>query len=507
LVTQDRVSLAKPWQLSFIAVVFEAAALLFIATLSEPYRSVGFSLVVLVLLVSAIKWFDRAWITILATLPFWFLASSLFGQPKMTGVLLLTLGMVGISLLKSVVADSRHTNPRHWGIVAFLLFVVANVFAGFYAGQIESVFRALAYLEPLLVCILTYAVVRHDPDNLPRLLRGIVIGGLLVGALGVFELVTQKSILAELGIATDENILIYLVQNRFGLGGRVVSVIGQPVYAGIYFALWLIVTIAYIAQYVTTRRKALLVITAITGLVLVLATGSRGPILALLPTLLAFAFLGRRHGRVLIPTILLVGMVALVLYQLLPDLFAFFRDSFAIDQQTAASTSLIGRLDLTGALLDIFRQNPALGFGPGLIQQGGLQGGGGFEGLAGLENQYATILADGGLLAGSMYLLFMGAVFASLLRMRSHPKAAISNMGVMALLLFVYYFVVVATATTLTVVVNLLLMAIYGAVLAAADNDRVLIAASPPVQSKVMQRSSPAVGSPARYRHSRINQR
>ena len=88
-----------------------------------------------------------------------------------------------------------------------------------------------------------------------------------------------------------------------------------------------------------------------------------------------------------------------------------------------------------------------------------------------------------------MYLLFMGAVFASLLRMRGHPKAAISNMGMMALLLFVYYFVVVASATTLTVVVNLLLMAIYGAVLAAADSDRVLIAASPPVQSKGMPRS------------------
>jgi O-antigen ligase len=387
------------------------------------------------------------------------------------------------------------------------LFILANVLSGSYTGRIESVFRALTYLEPLLFCVLTYAIVRHDPENLRRVLRGIVVGGTLVGALGMSELVTQKSVLAELGIATQEHLLIYLADDRYGLGGRIVSVIGQPVYTGMYFALWLIITIAYIAQYVAVRRRALLVIVAIIGLALVLATGSRGPILALLPMLLAFLFLSRRRGRALIPTILLVGMAALVLYQLLPNLFDFFRDSFAIDQQTGASINLIGRLNLTGAMLDIFRQNPTLGFGPGLIQQGGLQGEAGFEGLAGLENQYATILADGGLLAGSMYLLFMGAVFASLLRMRGHPKAAIRNMGMMTLLLFVYYFVVVASATTLTVVVNLLLMAIYGAVLAAADSDRVPIAASPPVQSKVMPRSSPAVGGPARYRHTRINQR
>jgi O-antigen ligase len=470
--TQDRFSPAKPWQLSFIAVVFEATALLLIAALSDPYRSVCFLLAVLILPASAIKWFDRAWITFLATLPFWFLASSLFGQPKITGVLLLTLGMAGISLLKSVLADSHHTNPSHFGVVAFVLFILANVLSGFYTGRIESVFRALTYLEPLLFCVLTYAIVRHDPENLRRVLRGIVVGGTLVGALGVFELVTQKSILAELGIATQENLLIYLADNRYGLGGRIVSVIGQPVFTGMYFALWLIVTFAYITQYVAVGRRALLVIVAIIGLALVLATGSRGPILALLPTLLAFLFLSRRHSRALIPTILLVGMAVLVLSQLLPDLFDFFRDSLAIDQQTAASANAIGRLNFTGAMLDIFRQNPALGFGPGLIQQGGLQGEAGFEGLAGLENQYATILADGGLLAGSMYLLFMGAVFASLFRMRKHPKAESGNVGLMALLLFVYYFVVVVTATSLTSVPNLLLMAVYGAVLAAEDNAR-----------------------------------
>ena len=468
--TQNRFLLSKPWQLKSVAVVLESTALLLIATLSEPYRSVGFLLAVLVLLVSAVERFDRAWVTILATLPFWFLASTLFGQPKMTGVLLLILGMTGISLLRLMSANSRHTNPSHLGIVAFLFFIAANVLSGFYAGQIESVFRALTYLEPFLFCVLTYAVVRQDPDNLPRLLRGIVIGGLLVGALGIFELVTQKPILAELGITTNEDMLVYLALNRYGLGGRIVSVIGQPVYTGMYFALWLIVTLAYIVQYGSERRKALLVIAAITGLVLVLATGSRGPILAFLPALLAFAFLSRRRNRALILTVPLVGLAALVLYRLLPDFFSFFRDSFAIDQQTAVNSNLIGRLDLTDTLLDIFRQNPVLGFGPGLIQKWGLQGVSGFEGLAGLENQYAAILADGGLLAGSMYLLFMGAIFASLLRMRSHPKATIRNMGMMTLLLFVCYFTTVISVSAMTVVVNLLLMAIYGAVLAAADS-------------------------------------
>ena len=138
--TQDRFSPTKPWQLSFIAVVFESAALLFIATLSEPYRSVGFLLAILILLVSAIKWFDRAWITILATLPFWFLASSLFGQPKITGVLLLILGMAGISLLKSVLADSRHTNPSHWGLLPLYCFSWPTCFPGLTLAELNPSF-------------------------------------------------------------------------------------------------------------------------------------------------------------------------------------------------------------------------------------------------------------------------------------------------------------------------------------------------------------------------------
>jgi O-antigen ligase len=451
-----------------ITVILLASFLLLIARLPGSYLSLFFTVSVLFCLALAVRRFDRVWILFVAALPFFALVSPLFGEPKITGVRVLLIGMVGLTLLTRRLRASDPLVPRRIGVMAFLLFVAANLVSGLNSGEMESVFRASTYLEPFLFCVLSYYVVRKNPDNLRRLLRALSIGGGVVAALGVFELVTQRPILTVLGITTSEDVLSYLALNRFGLGGRVVSVIGQPVYAGMYFAVWLIVTVGYMAFY-RPRQRWLLALLLPFGLLVIASTGSRGPMLALVPTLLALVLFSRRRSRTLVVVVLLAGLTALLLYQLLPDLFAYFGASFAPDLYTAESANLSGRLQLTDVLLGIFRENPVLGYGPGLVQKAAQQGVWQFEGLAGLENQYAVILADGGLLAGAVYLLFMGAAFSSLFRVRRCPASEVSEAALIALLLFVFYFTVVVSATCLSPAPNLLVMTVYGAVLGRYD--------------------------------------
>lgn len=455
----------------------------------------AFALVVIVLLVSkatgnwrdvlfvagaaacfsiALHNFALAWAVILLLLPFIHFVASMFGSPRVSLLRILLVGMACLLFFGRRRANSWQVLLRQFGFFAFLLFILANLISAIRLLQIEAVFRSMTYLEPALFYVLTYYVVRRDPRNLRRVLYVLVISGIFVGVLGLVEMIEQKPVFDLLGITVtglQGDFGGYLSLNRFGLGGRIIATIGQPVYAGAYFSIWLIISVYYVVVYRPKYRRLLFILIPL-GTVLILGTGSVGPLIALAFTLLAFVVFNPKKGRAIMIAGGGAALVATFVSLFLPNLFSYVRAALSVTSGTQESANFAGRIELTTVLLGIFQQNPVFGYGPGLIQKAALQQVSEFARLGGLENQYAMILADGGLLAGLAYLLFMVGTVWSLLRIRQSRNREVAYGGFVTLLIFAFYFVFAVGANCITLLPNMLVMSVYGAVVASYDNER-----------------------------------
>ncbi len=457
---------------NFIAAAIQLGVVLLLLRTPADYRNVFLIAAAIVCFVVALSNFAAVWTFLLLVLPLIHLVSAMFGEPKVTLIRILLAGMTLVFLIQRKKPDFWKILIRPLGLSGFVLFVLANIVSAVHSAEPEAVLRSLTYLEPVLFCVLTYYVVSQDSANLRQVLRAIVIGGAFAAIIGLAELTLQRSGLEILGL-TDLgfSFSVFQLDDRFGLGGRIISTIGQPIYAAMYFAIFLIVSVYCIVVYVP-EHKGLFLILIPTGTLLILATGSRGPLLALVPTLLAFVALSSRKNKVLPTTIVGVLLLGLFAYVALPNLLSYVRETFALDPNRVETQNVIGRIELTKVLFDIFQRNLVFGYGPGLVQKYALMGMPEFAGLNGVENQYAMILADGGLLAGSTYLLFMSGAILMSLRIHSSGNREVGYGGLMILSLLVFYFVATVSVTSLTLISNYLLMAVYGAVVARSDNEK-----------------------------------
>ena len=165
----------------------------------------------------------------------------------------------------------------------------------------------------------------------------------------------------------------------------------------------------------------------------------------------------------------IVGLAVLIPAFMLvfPNMAHYFSGS--VDPTSRESVNVFARYDLTVSLLSFFRHNPILGNGPGLIQDAAQRGVYGFSGLVGVENQYALILADGGLVAGVTYLLFAGGAVAIALRLYHSADRELTSIGLMLLTLFAYYSVVAASVDALLSVAMAVMMCLMGAATALCD--------------------------------------
>jgi O-antigen ligase len=423
--------------------------------------------------VVAYQHFPSAWILIIALLPLLNLFGAMFDQPKITGIRILLVVLLPIFIVK-VKPDRFWQQIRGpWAIKGFLLFILANLLSAVRWSSIEAVFRSLTYFEPLLFYVFTYYVVRRNTGNFRLIMRAIVFGGIVVGLIGLLELLSQSSFLNLFGI-TDARINalylsdVYLTDNRLGLGGRISSTLMQPVYAAIFFAICLAITIFYRIVY-APRNKLLLFVLVPIGSVLILATGSRGPLLSIVFAVVCTSLLiGRGKTRIISAGLTIILLVTVIL--VLPtQARSFLVDS--LDPNQSVSANVFGRFNLTASLFEIFSASPIVGVGPGLIQKLGFEGDPEFAELVGLENQYAVILADAGLIAGAAYLIFMGGVFGLLWKIRKNSRDREVRYGDLVLItIFVFYFVAAASATIVTGLSNQTIMIAFGAVVALNDN-------------------------------------
>ena len=431
---------------------------------------IGFAVLCIIL---AMFKFKSVWITFLLLLPSISLGTSIFGQPKVTILRVLLLGFTILFIITKKSSWFIKSLSKSNGFCCFGLFVFANLLSAIHAWNIEAFYRAATYLEPLLFYVLSYYLVVKSSDNLPKILRAIILGGIIVGTIGVFEVAIQQSIFSFLNVCNDNNVMAYYDEDRFGLGGRISSLIANPVYASIYLIVVLIVSLHYVNVY--KRSKLIQLILILAGIFLVLATGTRAAIFSLLAASICFVIfsVGRVNGYRAFS--LAMVFAALTVSIIMPNVMLYLDFSFLLDVREVASRNVMGRLILTQEFIEIFRENFIFGYGPGLIQKEGLSGYlpavPGIETLGGLENQYATILADGGIIAGFTYLLFMVSVIWQSLKMRNHQNPKIRWAGLTLLSLFTAYFTFAVSATTLTLIPNLILMGTYGALFAQYDRE------------------------------------
>ncbi|MFZ5878381.1 MAG: O-antigen ligase family protein [Chloroflexota bacterium] len=420
------------------------------------------ALAVLVLTLST-RNFGMMWVAFILYLPLIHLQAGMFGQAKISGIRIFLMIFLGTFLLLP--------KPRKFWPVLFkqpvfmglVLFWGANMVSAVVSGELEAVFRVLSYLEPLVFFIISYFVVVRQPGNWRMLLWAIALGGTYVILLGGLEWITQRPLVEILGIKyavyNSEIMEFYLSEDRFGLGGRISSTLLQPVYAGLFFSMYAILSTYYVAIYRKYYRSWLLVLLPLC-MGMVILTASRGPILALGVALLAFLVFSRQKGPTFVLTVIGLGVLILAIIYLVPGLRAYMQASFDLSER--ASGNVTQRINLTLTLFDFFKTNPLLGYGPGLIQKAARQGTFGFSGLGGLENQYATILADGGLLAGAAYVVFIIGVFTLARKAYRSGNRELRNAGMLLLVLAAYYFSVVVSVNAILAVGGYLFTIIVG---------------------------------------------
>jgi len=457
------------------AAVYLAAALSAFAVLTLPVEARD-----LVVLAGAGLWvivalgdFATAWIFFVLILPFVHVIGSMFDIAQLTFVRMILVAALCVFPFARGGGRLPRAIAREPGFVAFALFVAASIASAIRVMNTAAIFRALTYCEPLLFFALTYCVVKRRPATFKAIAVVLAIGGAVVAALAVIEIIAQQSVIGMLGVSLpgmDADTRVYLEQDRFGLGGRVMSTMIQPVYAALYFAVWLFVAVYALATAPKTWRPLLLVVVPV-GLTVLVATGSRGPLLAVVPAVAIVALRG--SGRMSVPLRVLTASAAIAVFLplVVPQLIPYLQASLALDTVTEENVNILGRIDVTNRLLDSFSLSPIWGHGPGIIQHAAQEGDLGFKGLDGQENQYAIMLADGGLTAGVAYLFFIVAVLRSLMRAAGSASRDVQTAGLMALGLFVFYFGAVTTVTCLTQLPNDILMIAYGGVVALRDAD------------------------------------
>lgn len=460
---------------SYIGVIqagFLVIFLFLLLQLPSPEKDIAFFVICgIIFLLLSVLFFRRAWLTFLFLLPFLDLTPPLFEITKLPvyrmSLIIVTLCFFFFYKKGFFFWRKLFRSP---GFTSFGLFVLASLISALHALNMEAIFRALTYIEPMLFFLLTYYLVSQGLSRLRTITRTIIAGGIIVSALGLMEIAFHFSVRKVLRIPLTLDLETVFQEDRFGLGGRIASTISHPVYAGIYFLILLILLFYFIFTHKPKFKPLLLVLIPIYVL-LILGTGSRAVIVSLIFCVFSLVFFSKLKKRVIIPVAAVTLILLVIFIVIFPHIFQYFQKSASLGSINVETRNIRVRIEMTNVFINVFRENLIFGYGPGLIQKEALGGTSTqFEGYRGVENQYAIILADSGLIGGIAYLLFLvGALLQSLKISRAPLSRDVQFGGLMLFLIFIAYFIFVTSETCLTLVPNFLLMAIYGGVVAQFD--------------------------------------
>lgn len=422
---------------------------------------------------------QASWILIVFILPFIFLMANMFDQPKFNALRLFQVVYLGIFIFSKKPEKFWQILLKNISFIGLILFILANMVSSIKSMEMESVFRSVTYLQSLGFFLFGYFVVRCRMDNWVTLIKVIGVCGIFVILLGLIEIVEQKPIVEIFNMQNTSyqlaKLQYYFSENRFGLGGRISSILLQPVHASIFFCIYLICQTFYILEYRKNKQVWLLVLVPL-AFILIILTGSRGPVLALGLALLFYLAINTLSRKKIVPIIIAViimGVLAVIINYQVPVIRDYLIASF--DPSQDESANFLGRIKLTDRLFDIFMANPIFGYGPGLIQKSAAQGVSDFIGLEGIENEYAAILADGGIISGLAYLVFVIGVFYMVFKGYRSNLKRLRNAATMVSVLAVFYFLVVTSVFAFSNIGGFLFLSIVGGFAGLLDSYEVLL--------------------------------
>jgi len=322
--------------------------------------------------------------------------------------------------------------------------------------------RSLSYLEPLLLMILGGVAAADSRSALRVVLKAQIIAFLVVATVALLEFTRGVNPLIEIGAMSSGQ--TWFMDERLGFGSRLASTIGQPVYMGLY-ALVMTAVIDYYRQVfaASTASKAVLLLLMAVAILLVFLSGSRACQAGLLIYPLSYSVM-RGAGRRMRGLIATYAVIAIAIPLMGGAFMKYWQASMSLDVAGSENANVLGRILLTVRMIGIFQQHPLLGVGPGGIQHSVFSGEASpYQGLEGMENQYAALLAEGGAVGLLGYLIFLGLLLRGLVRNAAlGADATAVGFGRWLTTVFIVVLAVAATCTVLTSTVMSLLMTLAG---------------------------------------------
>jgi hypothetical protein len=315
--------------------------------------------------------------------------------------------LFGVALIKA----RGHLNelPGFSLFIYFIIFLSAILLSAIFSDlPLSSLARTLTFIVPLMMGVMVLAAAREKDNALGVIMGAMIIGSAIVIGFGIAELIFQKNMLLEMGVLPwDED---YMSDVRFGISGRISSFIGQPIYAALYLFIMLPVILFYKKYYNQSHViNSLCILLVALGIIFIILTGTRSVMLPL--AVLPLVILIFRYRKKIFKTkwlyVYIFGLLLLPVF-LPKELPTYIIESFqeADPFNIGATSALYTRLELSEFFLELLKEHVFLGFGPGFIQRMAASVGM-FWSLRGMENQYAALLVESGVIGFLAFMVFI----------------------------------------------------------------------------------------------------
>lgn len=361
--------------------------------------------------------FKRPFVTFyyfLTIFPLIFGFSSLPGFEKLPLVRVINVIFFITILFNMFISKNKLIFPYKNIKISLFCFIFFGIFSSLLSKYpIESLFRLFTYLEPLFWFVISYYSFYYwgNIELVKKFFLFLNLGIILFLIFGIIEYFYQSNILINYGILIKSDV-DYLSEIRFFESGRLSSTLGQPVYASL-FALTGIGIVNF-SKRIFYKYSILLNILIILIILFILLSGTRTSIVGLIIFLIFYFYFNYKLSyKFFIYLLIFLLFSYLITFILFEELAVYLIESFNISNYyyTKENTNFLFRIDLTLNFLKLAFDNFFIGIGPGVIQKSFfIFGDYTFYGFTGIENQFATLLLENGILgliAFSLFLFFM----------------------------------------------------------------------------------------------------
>jgi len=329
---------------------------------------------------------------------------------------------------------------------------------------LRSMARSLTYAIPIMYAFMTICCVVESKDGPKIILKGFIFGFFLIIVYGIIEYLGQRNYLLDAGLIQADPFGSYLKEIRVGGSGRISSFIGQPVHTALYLTLTIPIIYFYSKVYAqSTSIKTILFLIMLGGIFCLFFTGSRSSYVGFILFLIIYNLLYLKHyQKALGKSLSLLVILSIIIYFLPEDTKEFITESLSVEDPSAKfASNVVGRMDLTIALWDIFKDNFLLGLGPGYIQTMGknlVE----FARVSSMDNQYLSLLAEIGIIGFISFILFIVISYRLIFTFIKDKETLIGEWGKILFSIFTIFLVEMTFLSVLNLTWMNIIMVYFG---------------------------------------------